>query len=175
MELSRSTFEKLYRDVFCHYPVIDWDRLNPIKRELRLWQLEHHIKGMSIHYGISRFVIVFTSFVLKIQMNSDHDNEMEADFYKFAEDAGYGYLFAPVYHFDAYGFSVNVMPTVENIDDENGDLLSSNFIGDDERDWLECHVTDLHSGNYGFDEYGNVVIFDYAMCSEEGDMSSENY
>jgi hypothetical protein len=35
------------------------------------------------------------------------------------------------------------------------------FVTSEEQDWLDDHIHDLHSGNYGF-KNGKLVIVDYA-------------
>ena len=41
-------------------------------------------------------------------------------------------------------------------------------LSDEERNFLENYFDDLHSGNFGFNAFGEVKIFDYACFFKDG-------
>jgi len=129
---------------------------------------------MRFSYGMTRIVLIGRDFVIKIDKPRDTiggwarfgNCYQEYRNYKMATDDGYEYLFAEIIKVKAGHHFYYVMPRVSvnrSYDDYAWDL---EFLSEDEQEYLMDKFHDLHDENYGFDEYGDLKIFDYAVTME---------
>lgn len=169
---GESMFRYMHRHLLSDI-TFDFDHVEEIKRRVKKWTKNFRYT-IEVKYGISRIVFIFPDYVIKVVLGKGNENDYEIELYQQAFSDGYDYLFAEVHQRCVDGIKINIMPRIPNIDINGPDLFCSNYIDDDEKWWLDVHVTDLHAGNYGFDSHGNVKIFDYAMVySEEEEEEDE--
>ena len=118
--------------------------------------------------GSSRMVVIGKDFVIK--WDYDFENiesiggcEDEFRIYKQSLSTGYSHLLAPIYriyHRERYFY---VMPRVDRVGAEEHDNKGiEDFTTADEFNWLANNIGDLHSWNWGLDEYDNPIVIDYA-------------
>lgn len=118
--------------------------------------------------GSSRIVVIGKDFVIK--WDYDFENiksiggcEDEFRVYKRSLSSGYSHLLAPVYRIYYRNRYFFVMPRIDNIGPEAHDHKDINeFVTCDEYNWLWENIGDLHSWNWGLDEFNNPIIIDYA-------------
>lgn len=118
--------------------------------------------------GSSRIVVVGKDFVIK--WDYDFENietiggcEDEFHVYKRSLSTGYAYLLAPIFRIYYRNRFFFIMPRINHIGDEEHEYKAINeFITEDEYDWLRDNIGDLHSWNWGLDEFNNPIIIDYA-------------
>ena len=118
--------------------------------------------------GSARIALIISDYVIK--WDYDFENietiggcEDEFRVYKRSLSTGYAHLLAPVfriYHRNRFFF---IMPRVDHIGPEEHEYKDINeFITEDEYDWLCDNIGDLHSWNWGLDEFNNPIVIDYA-------------
>lgn len=118
--------------------------------------------------GSSRMVVIGKDFVIK--WDYDFENiesiggcEDEFRIYKQSLSTGYSHLLAPIYriyHRERYFY---VMPRIDRVGAEEHDYKSiEDFTTEDEFNWLTHNIGDLHSWNWGLNEYNNPIVIDYA-------------
>ena len=168
--------EKLFDALNRQFDLFKWepDNLYTLRHKIRKWATT----PIEVKWGTSRLVFITHNFVIKINLYKEGtENEDEVKFYKMAKRDGFDYLFVKPETFYRNNHMIVVMSTIHNIDTRRG--WAQSFVDDEERAWLDDHVMDLHSGNYGFDNYGHLVIFDYAMNfeqeEEDGNQEFEGY
>lgn len=153
--------ENLFDVLNKQFDLFKWepDDLYTLRRKIR-----KTIPSVEVKWGISRLVFITHKFVIKMNLYKEGTaNEQEVEFYKIAKRDGFDYLFVKPETFYRDNHMIVVMSTIHDIDINRNDLLSSDIIDDEEREWLRNHVADLHNGNYGLNDYGDPVIFDYAI------------
>lgn len=125
-------------------------------------------KGMTFNSGASRAVIIGGDFVIKIDLPNpllpqagNSESEMRA--WEFVRHAGFDYMFAPITKTFFKNHPLYIMPKVVMLACENENISELyDVLSEDEYEFVSEHFDDIHNENFGFDEYGNVVIFDYA-------------
>ena len=126
-----------------------------------------HRRGYVVSWGCSRMVIIADDFVIKMDYDGwgagfagGVQDEIEA--FHFASEAGFEHLFAKPTPFYYNEHLMTIMPRIKNIDvnkeisEYEDELYTLDF------DFLNDYFYDLHGGNFGFDENGNLIVFDYA-------------
>ena len=144
--------------------------------KLRLFINEYntlHGSEIEYHSGINRHAIVLEDYVVKFDLRDTTESyfggcEREAKGYEFACEHDMEYLFAPVTKYDYKGKTFYIMPRVEYVNEELDDSVLFEELSDEERNFLENYFDDLHSGNFGFNAFGEVKIFDYACFFKDG-------
>ena len=129
--------------------------------------------GLKFNAGQTRIVIIGEDFVIKI--DKKHIGRwarfgncyQEYQNWKMVQADGFDYMFAAITKMKAGHHYYYVMPRVANVDHDctawawNLDDLTSY-----EQRYLRSTFEDLHEYNYGFDDAGNLQIFDYAVTKE---------
>lgn len=118
--------------------------------------------------GSSRMVIVGKDFVIK--WDYDFKNietiggcEDEFRIYKRSLSSGYSHLLAPIFRIYHRGRYFFIMPRIDHIGPEEHDYKDINeFTSEDEYNWLWNNIGDLHSWNWGLDNFNNPIVIDYA-------------
>lgn len=122
-------------------------------------------RKVQIKEGMSRTVLVTSDYVVKIDKKlycSYGTCEDECTAYSKAKAAGFEHLFAKPTPYKFNGYTFYIMPRIRNINPWRvDDDYYMEFVTSEEQDWLDDHIHDLHSGNYGF-KNGKLVIVDYA-------------
>lgn len=117
-------------------------------------------------HGLTRIALITSDYVVKIDIGSEYNCEQfgncksEYDFYKFAEKEDYDYLLAPITRIEYNNRYYYIMPYIHGVDTGKGDV--DEYLSFDEAIWINTHLWDMHSGNYGFNDEGDPIIIDYA-------------
>mgnify|MGYP003435325677 CR=1 FL=1 len=125
-------------------------------------------KRMTFNSGASRAVIIGEDFVIKIDLPKSllpqaGNSESEMRAWEFVRHSGFDYMFAPITKTFFKNHPLYIMPKVATLACENEGVSELyNVLSEDEYEFVSEYFTDIHDENFGFDEYGNVVIFDYA-------------
>lgn len=125
-------------------------------------------KRMTFDSGATRAVIIGEDFVIKIDLPKpglpqagNSENEMRA--WEFVRHTDFSYMFAPITKTFFKNHPLYIMPRVATLACENENISELyDALSEDEYEFVSEHFKDIHDENFGFDEYGNVVIFDYA-------------
>lgn len=144
--------------------------------KLRLFVNEYntlHDTKIEYNNGVSRHVIILEDYVIKFDLGDTSGLyfggcEREVKGYEFACEHNMGYLFAPVTKYNYKGKTFYIMPRIEYVDDSLSDEVLFDELSDTEKNFLENYFDDLHSGNFGFNAFGEVKIFDYACFFKDG-------
>lgn len=123
---------------------------------------ETHKRHLKYDNGASRFVIIRSDYVIKI--NRDYngwagDNSTEVEKYNEAVKAGFDYLLAKPTPVKIGRFNIIIMPRIKYI---GSNRRWYKYCTDEEQKWISRNIDDLHSYNYGFCN-GKLCIIDYAM------------
>ena len=163
--------QKFIKQIFPYIDGYMYDDLNETIERVQKFATEKHRKVL-VNRGISRIAIITADYVIKwdrhfaqnkYERNQAGDCEKECLTWRWLldENPGYAYLFAEITRFKFGGENFYIMPRVRGIDENRlGD--ANDYVDGDEEDFLDEWFYDLHSGNFGIDRKGNVVIFDYA-------------
>ena len=140
----------------CYMPD-DFDRAIERYNEAK----KRHVRMES---GACRVVLITSDYVVKIDYNPEKIEifggcEDECEFYQYAKDDGYEYLFAKITKFVYNGRAFYIMPRIGGI---GSDKIT--HWRNDEEDYVYNNVADLHEWNIGYKNNVGVVI-DYA-CNE---------
>ena len=126
-----------------------------------------HNTYYSVANGAVRAVIIGEDFVIKTDYSKCCAEKFggcfdEYKMYKFAEANGYAHLLAKVTKIKGGHHYYYVMPRMDYLGEDVEEELNDYF-REDEMDWINDDITDLHDANYGFLD-GEAYIIDYA-CS----------
>lgn len=132
----------------------------------------YYDNNITVNSGQTRVVLVGDDFVIKINKPTCDRWRMfgnsrdEVRMYRKACEDGYAWLFCPIRAMIIEHHTYYVMQKVDSVADDEGyeDSIDQEFyevLGEEAVDYLNEHVFDVHSGNFGFinDE---PIIFDYA-------------
>lgn len=116
--------------------------------------------------GIARVAIITSDYVIKFDYDKDACNyyggcEDEVKFYDFAVREGFAHMFAEITHVSVGGRDFYIMPRINGIMKYAGHYAEEFFI-DEELDFINEYLSDLHDENYGWVN-NRPVIFDYAF------------
>lgn len=131
-----------------------------------------HTRELKYAHGVSRMAIIRADYVIKFDMapvgcfkdGRAGNIESELAVYERAVLDGYAYLLAKTTVGEYDGIRFAIMPRVDHVHDE--DRWYGDYLTEDEMDWLEENVKDLHDGNLGY-RRNKPVIIDYAWDAEE--------
>lgn len=117
-----------------------------------------------VNYGAVRVAFISSDYVIKYDYCPDDvvcfgGCREEAEFYEFAKGRGFGYLFAESTLTVFHGHIFNIMPRIHGIG-RNPEYVQS-YLDDDDRDFVNTYLEDMHNENYGW-KNGYPVIIDYA-------------
>lgn len=123
--------------------------------------------------GATRRVIIGEDFVIKF--DKKHVGPVFSRFgncyqeyknWQMVQKDGYDYMFAAVTKIKGGHHYYYVMPKINTEHEYTDYAWDLEELSDDEREYLMENFEDLHDNNYGFDDEGNLKIFDYAVTSE---------
>lgn len=129
------------------------------------FNLDKHRK-VRMAKGAVRVVFISSDYVIKIDYNErcgrQYGNcESEYQAFQYAKNDGFDYLFAEITRINFHGVNFYIMPRVHVC---GKDWISiDEYLTEDEVDYLNEYVADLHEENWGF-LHKEVKIIDYA-CS----------
>lgn len=144
--------------------------------KLRLFIKQYNaLNGTKIKYdnGVNRHAIVLEDYVIKFDLRDTSESyfggcEREAKGYEFACEHNMEYLFAPVTKYNYKEKTFYIMPRIEYVNEELDESVLYEELSDTEESFLKEYFDDLHSGNFGFNAFGEVKIFDYACFFKNG-------
>ncbi len=130
--------------------------------------LYNHRKSrhVTVGSGCVRVALITSDYVIKFDYCPEEAARVggcadEAKFYQFAQERGFGYLFAETTPVEFHGRMFYIMPKIEGIG--RYDCYVQDYLDEVDRDFVEEYLYDLHEENYGWKD-GYPVIVDYA-CS----------
>ena len=122
--------------------------------------------------GCTRIAFITSDYVIKIDMPDIYEDdkifgtcEDEIEFYNYAKNCGYEYLFAKIELYKYNNMTFYIMPRIYGVGYKNGH--AEDYLEDEEYDFVHNYCSDTHNENFGF-KNGHVVIIDYA-ASNRGD------
>lgn len=135
------------------------------------WYNLTHSRQLKYAHGVSRFAIIRADYVIKFDMTPGEgwesgiagNNTSEARVYNRAVKDGMAHLLAKPTVVDMGGRTITIMPRISGVNDEERYWVS--YCTNEEREWLNSHVGDLHEGNVGY-RNGKVCVIDYAWEDE---------
>lgn len=136
--------------------------------ERKIWEYnDSHKIEIRYSHGVSRIAIIRSDYVIKYSFKPEGrwsdgragNNESEQRMYQKACEDGFEHLLAKTTLVTIKGRKVAIMPRVDHVDDE--DRWWGDHVTDDEYNWLEENIYDLHPGNLGY-KRNKPVIIDYA-------------
>ena len=129
-----------------------------------------HSRRLVMFHGVSRIAIVRSDYVIKCDYVSKDrrwsdgqagNNESEAEMYDRAVEDGFEYLLAKSTLVNVDGKEFSIMPRIAHVDDWDRDWYD--YCTEEEYDWLDTHICDLHNANVGYRK-GKVCVIDYAWA-----------
>ena len=135
------------------------------KMAVARYNRDHHRK-VRVASGLTRVALITSDYVIKFNygefVTCYGGCEQEMDVYAQAEYDGFEYLFAKITKIIYQGKNYYIMPRIYGVGRTEYDVYE--YLNEDESDWLDEHVRDLHNYNYGW-KNGHPVIIDYA-CTQ---------
>lgn len=127
----------------------------------------HKSRHVLVGSGCVRVALVTSDYVIKFDYCPEEARRVggcadEAKFYAFAKSKGFAHLFAESTPFIFHNRAFFIMPRIEGIG-RYEDAYVQEFLNDDDRDFVDEYLYDMHDQNYGW-KNGYPVIIDYA-CS----------
>lgn len=131
------------------------------------WYNETHTRQLVYSHGVSRFAIIRADYVIKFNMIPERcfrdgragNNSTEEEVYAMAVADGMEYLLAKTTVVNIEGRDIAIMPKINRVNDES--RYWQDFCTEEECEWLENHINDLHDGNVGY-KNRKVCVIDYA-------------
>ena len=123
-----------------------------------------HQRRVQIARGASRICLISSDYVVKW----DYDYcgfggcEDECQMYEIAEAEGYAYLFAKPTPIEVKGMTFYIMPRIRNIGRKTN---IEDRLNEEEWDFVNAHIRDLHYRNYGFRDEMPIIV-DYAAVKD---------
>lgn len=118
--------------------------------------------------GCVRMALITSDYVVKWDYDREKAKslggcENECKFYKKAEEDGMAHLFAKVTKVKKRGRCFYVMPRISRLAEDDWEIsYLEDYLTQDEMDYLDEYVEDLHGGNWGLNKEGHAVVIDYA-------------
>lgn len=161
-------FYTIIGDYLNSHEYIDTTLMNKFVKQYNL--LFH--KRVNYDYGATRHAIILEKSVVKFDIRNTEKEyfggcEKEFKAYEYACLFDMDHLFAPVNKYEYKGKAYYIMPIVRYINEDLEDDEIFYEVTEDEKKFLLQYFDDLHSGNYGHDDFGELKIFDYA-CNTIG-------
>lgn len=168
----RSSYEvRAQRFIRAIAPYLMWcDTLSDFEKAVSDFMTDHPRRNIHFDNGRTRFVLITSDYVVKINYNPDDiewfgGGEEEIAFYAMAEREGMAHLFAKISRYEFGGRRFYIMPRITGIDEDRWEDAWY-YMTEEESDWCEeHHLYDLHSKNYGIVD-GQVKIIDYGAYDE---------
>lgn len=154
--------ERFLKSIFPYIADEDIFNVEEVKNGVECYNREKHRK-VEVYHGATRIALITSDYVIKWDYDEENIDtwggcESECNFYEYAENSGYGYLFAEATRFVYDGIMFCIMPRINM----NNYWHSFNeFCNPTEYHWIVNHVGDLHNGNWGIYK-GKLKIIDYA-------------
>lgn len=131
------------------------------------WYNIRHSRKLVYSHGVSRFAIIRADYVIKFNMVPEGsfsdgragDNSTEEDVYAMAVADGMEYLLAKTTVVKIEDRTIAIMPKINHVNDY--ERYWRDYCTEEEGDWLDEHINDLHEGNVGY-KNGKVCVIDYA-------------
>lgn len=126
-----------------------------------------HTRALNYSHGVSRFAVIRADYVIKFNMVPERcfrdgragNNTTEEEVYAMAVADGMEYLLAKTTVVNIEGRDIAIMPKINRVNDES--RYWQDFCTEEECEWLENHINDLHDGNVGY-KNKKVCVIDYA-------------
>ena len=144
-----------------------YERQNVIK-----WRNFCNDHGLEFNSGETRIAIIGEDFVIKIDKKNIGNWARFGNCYQeyknwqMVKADGYDYMFAAITKMKGGHHYYYVMPKVNTNHGLGVWAHDLEDLSDEEQEYLLDHFADLHEHNYGFDDYGCLQIFDYAVTYE---------
>lgn len=127
---------------------------------------EEKNRKVSVCWGSVRIAFISSDYVVKYDYDENDAKrfggcEDEEDFYKFAKEKGFEYLFAEITSFKYMNRTFYVMPRINMRMSQEGERAEW-YLEGTERDFVDEYLYDLHDENFGW-KNNHPVIFDYAF------------
>lgn len=151
--------------------LMDCNDLYALQDAILEFMADHPRRNISYDHGLTRFAIITSDYVIKIDYNEEEvarfgGGEKEIAFYAMAEREGMAHLFAKISRYTFNGRTYYIMPKVTGIDEDRWEDAWA-FMTKEECEWCEDHnLYDLHCKNYGIMN-GQVKIIDYGAYDDE--------
>ena len=144
--------------------------LDELQNSIFKFLADHPRRTISCDHGLTRFAIMTSDYVVKIDYDEDEvarfgGCEKEIAFYAMAEREGMAHLFAKISRYDFDGRTYYIMPRITGINEDRWEDAWA-FMTPEECEWCEDHnLYDLHCKNYGIMK-GQVKIIDYGAYDD---------
>lgn len=164
MKTSYIVRAKKFLNVIFPYIYSCYRNVDAICRVIHNYNIEHQ-RNIIVRHGAARIVLITSDYVIKWDYNRRNVELFggcieEAKMYSFACDEGYEYLLAECTSVEKEGMIFNIMPRYNMREDEYKPYFEE-LLNDDECEWLEEYIGDLHDNNYTVVD-GTIIIIDYA-------------
>ena len=145
---------------------------SPCEIDTTMWAYAiSHKRKIWVKWGCSRCAIITSDYVIKWDYDAGSvaevgGVELESTVYERAVNAGYGYLFAECTLIEIDGHIFSIMPRINGIGryaHKKGAI--ENYLTDDEINFINGIIIDMHSENWGL-KNNYPVIIDYAYTVE---------
>lgn len=152
--------------------IYNWYDIDDIIEAVERYERANWTNHLKVEFGSSRIVIISHNFVVKWNyhdgaINSIGGCEEELNMYYYACRCKKDYLFAEISCIYINGLFLYVMPFVSDVGRQEGWM--ENYLNNEDYQWLNEKVSDLHCANWGVID-GQCVIIDYA-CYNKWDIS----
>ena len=126
-----------------------------------------HSRKLNYAHGVSRVAIIRADYVIKFDMIPQESFEdgragncnSEEEIYERACEDGFEYLLAKTSVHTIEDLTFSIMPRVDHVGEWRRNWYDT--CTEEEIEWLENNVCDLHEGNIGY-RHGKVCVIDYA-------------
>ena len=139
-------------------------KLSAIQRAVREYNADHR-RHVLIAHGMVRIALITSDYVIKFDYDARQAEkfggcEDELEFYNFAKEKGFSYLFAEITKITIENHKFYIMPRIEDIG-RDYDYVEDH-LNENDYDFVNRYLYDMHNENYGWkDDY--PVIVDYAL------------
>lgn len=154
-----------FMEMFLPY-LTDWNTRS-IEEAVTKFNLEKH-RDVKYYHGLTRRCLVTSDYAVKWDYNPTGcatfggcENELAN--YEYANDHGYGYLFATITRIKVNGRTFYVMPRIKKLALGSKYYNPDDLLTEDELCFIydEMNLMDLHDENWGWLN-GRVTLIDYA-------------
>lgn len=166
---------KKFLDVFSKYlPNKQWISYREAREAIFNYWRDNPRRKIKLCSGASRLVFVTSDYAIKVDTARESfwgNSEDEIKVYNFALQHGFSHLFLPIKKYTINEHAFYIFPRTKSTMnernlpsyyDEDDDYYFYNFFTDeDDREFIEEYIYDLHAGNIST-FHGKPVIIDYA-------------
>lgn len=141
---------------------------------IRQYNRTHSIP-LNYDHGVSRIAIIRSDYVIKFDLKPEEEwddgegycragnNSSEEEVYERAVRDGFAYLLAKTTVVRIMGREISIMPRIYHVGDTSRCYYS--YLTEEEFDWIEANIYDVHSWNVGY-KNNKPVIIDYGWDAE---------